>query len=389
MRSLPYMQVLQRIAGSLGEADGLSVEDSVLMITKINLFVRLAWEYYWWPDFMNIEKRMFRPQWNADTEYNGPAINAPVEVFFPMVGQGDYSNNQGAYYQSLQPSAGEVPATYTNGTYVENGAFWALSCSSYAADLWQPDTQYGVNNDSSGQPYQVQNPGDGCFYQCINSHVSGDMFDPSQWGLLTPFVRSIAYDQVDGNGVSLTPLGEVRFIWDRDPTIYRAARPTKFVLRSEFVQVLGCQNVVWVEFRVRPNVYTNTPYESDVAYYESDVAYAAGIQIYDPQTGENWIANQAIEAGQSPSLAPAEWDLVPFPYYFVEYVAQSAYVSLTNREEMAASQGGQPESFTIQQTAGYPFLLIELDKIERQQGQVRQLNVVGGKESQGGWLYRK
>ncbi len=374
MRSSPYKNVLDRLASQLGEADGLSTDDAALITPKLNTFVRMAWEFYWWPDLMAIEKRTFRPGYNAATAYAGPTAGSPVEVFFPQPGYGSYSSDTGSYYQALQPSTGQVPATLTNGAWVENSAYWALSCDSYSADLWQTGKVFAVGD-------QTQNPNDGNYYQCIVPHTAGATFDATKFGLLTAFVRSLDYDQVDGTGNALTSLGEVRFIWDRDPTVVRYAQRQKFRLRPDFIQVLGCQNVVWVEFRLRPAVYTNT-------VFDPTAAYASGIQIYDPATGENWLSNTTTTAGQSPTSTPAKWTKVPFPYAFVEYTALSVYAALTNREEAAASQGGQPENFGIQQTAGFPLLQLELDKIERQQGQTRQLNVVTGKDSMGGWWYR-
>ena len=369
MRRAPYKDVLDRLASYLGEADGLSTEDAVLIAPKVNLFVRLAWEYYWWPDLLAIEKRTFRPAYNLATDYAGPAVDAPVEVFFPMVGSGSFPDNTGDYYQALQPSTGQVPATLTNGAYVENSAYWAACAPSYSAEPWATGKVFAVGD-------QTQNPEDGNYYQCIAAHTADVSFDASQFGLLTPFVRSIAYEQPGE-----TALGELRFIWDRDPEVNRFATRQKFRLRPDFVQVLGTVNVVWLEFRPRPNVYTNT-------VWDAGASYAANRQVYDPATGDNWLSNQATAAGESPTSAPTKWDRVPFPYAFVEYVAQSVYAALVNREENASSQGGQPESFSVQQTAGYPLLVLELDKIERQQGQTRQLNVQTGRASQGGWWYR-
>jgi len=382
MRTAPFSDVLNRLASYLGEADGISGEDATLMTPKINLFTRLAWEYYWWPDVMEIELRTFRVPWGSGTAYAGPSFGQPVEVFFPTVQVGQYAWEQGEYYQALQPSTGQTPATLAGGQYVENGRFWARSCHSYAADLWAAGTSYGVNNDGSGLAYQAQNPGDGQYYQCIQAHTAGATFDGTKWGILTPFVRSLDLDPgtTSNQGAAAAPIGEVRFIWDRDPTVQRFAQRIKFRLRNGFLQVLGNLNVVWVEFRTRPTSYVTTP-------WQGAVGYASGIQFYDAATGNNWVTVTATNAGDTPTSAPAKFALVPWPYIFTEYAAQSVYASLVNREEAAASQGGQPENFGIQQSAGFPLLLAELDKVERQQGQTRQLNVVSGRDARGGWYY--
>lgn len=350
MRTTPYKQVINRLASYLQTADGLSVEDATLSAAKINLFVRLAWEYYWWPDLMLIEKRTFRPAWVSGTTYA-----AGAEVYFT-------TGECGEYYQALTSTS--LPPL-TGG--VLNASAWALCEQSYTATVWATGQGFAVGD-------QTINPNDGEFYQCLTAHTAGATFDASLWGLLTPFVRSLDYEQTDE-----TALGELRFIWDRNPEVHRAAQGVPFRLRADYVQVLGTSNVVWVEFRQRPNTYTN-------AVIASTATYTSGAQIYDPTTGENWLATAMATAGQSPTTNPEKWSLVPFPYYFVEYVAASVYAALTNKESSAQAQ--QPENYTVPLSAGAPFLLAEIDKIERQQGQTRQLNVKSGRPRTGGWNYR-
>jgi len=169
---------------------------------------------------------------------------------------------------------------------------------------------------------------------------------------------------------SETDIGEIKAIWDRDPQTNNYAcrvggRGPDFRLRGGEAHVLGTQNQVWVEFRRRPNVYTGS-------LRMATAAYAAGVTVYDVDTGDYWTANQAVSAGESPTSRPDKWDKVEFPYVLAEFVAQSAYAMLTDREQ---EEG--PENFTIQLSAGWPLLVAELDKIERQQGQTRQLRVVG------------
>jgi hypothetical protein len=447
MRSAPYKQVLDRIASYLGEADGLSADDAVLIAPKLNLFVRLAWEFYWWPDLMVIEQRTFRPSWSATTTYaagtevynpadgnyyqslraanlnNAPTLNGVENSAWWAASAIEYSADDfdsttdyavgaqarnpadGRYYQmfarqaAIQVAGGGAAAA--NGNYVESGTVagrpgyylgdysityagvlglgWVIADASHnilygsASDVATPDLATGwFSTDNTGVPNTTNNP----VPTVTATDQVADISDANYWGLLTPFVRSIDYQQA-----GQTELGEVRFIWDKDPQVNRYAQKQRFRLRETFVQVLGTVNVVYVEYRLRPSTYVNT-------LIDETIPYTAGTQIYDPTTGENWTFNQDALAGYNPTNAPTLFTKVPFPYAFVEYVAQSVYAALTNREEMAASQGGQPESFGIQQTAGYPLLLVEIDKIERQQGQTRQLNVQTGKSSAGGWWYR-
>jgi hypothetical protein len=362
MRTVTYKSVMDRIAGYMGEADGLSAEDQTLAGLKTNFFVRLAWQYYWWPELGAIERRTFRPAWDAGTDYPAPTATAAVEVFLPTVGVGPFVSDNGDYYQALQASTGEAPATLTGGAYVENSAFWAKCQSSYSADVWSERT-YAVGD-------QATNPDNGRAYQCIEAHTGSGAMDLTKFGILTTFVRSLDYEQTDE-----TPLGDVRFIWDRNPeTDPRTAERIPFRLRSAHMQVLGLANVVWVEFRLRPSVFAGA-FRTDAA------TYAATDTRYDTATGDYWTANAAVAAGQSPTTHPTLWDRVEFPEFMAEYVAQSVYAMLTDREQET------PENFAVEDGAGWPLLAAELDRIERQQGQVRQLNVVSGRHRMGGWFY--
>lgn len=340
MRTVTYKSVMDRIAGYMGEADNLHSEDAALASAKINLFLRLGWQHYWWPETMAIEERTLRPKYNSATAYV-----VTNEVFFPADRQ---------YYQALQPVTGQAPALLVNGGYVANAPYWAASAGSYAADDWVTGQAYV--STASG-PSIVRNPDDGLIYQCIVDHTSGVSFDPTKFALLTAFVRSLDYEQTDE-----TPIGLVRFIWDRNPEINRHAQPQKFHTRTGFIQVLGCQNILFPEFQLRVPEFTAT-------IRDDALSYGAGVTLYDPATGDCWTTTEAVSPGESPTTTPSSWSKVEFPYVLAEYVAQSAYAMLTDREQET------PENFSVQMSAGYPLLVQEIDNIERKQGQTRQLNV--------------
>ena len=346
-----YLSVLDRIAGYLGEADGLSTEDKALAGLKVNLCFRLGYEFFFHPAVMAIEARTFRPAYDAAANVAAPTAAVAVERYFPA---------DGNYYQTLvaQTPAAQAPAILSGGSYVENSAYWAKCASSYSGDDHATGTTYAVGRI-------VRNPSDDRFYQCTTAHTSATAApDPTKFGVLTNFIRSLDLAQTGEN-----ELGEVQAIWDADPgtepmaTRVGGGRGPDYRLRATYLQVLGTANQVWVEYRPPCPVFTGAT-RSDTA------TYVSGNERYDTATGDYWIANQAIAAGESPTSAPTKWDRVVFPYYLAEYVAQSAYAMLTNKEQEA------PENFSVQLSAGYPLLLVELDKLERQQGQTRQLNVV-------------
>lgn len=350
MRTVTYLSVLNRIAASLGQYDGLSVEDKGLAELKINLAFRLGYEHFFHPDITEIEERTFRPAYDATENVAAPTATAAVERFFYPTGQ---------YYQTLvaQSPAAEAPATLVDGAYEENSAYWAACQASYSGDDHADATDYAVGDI-------VRNPANRRFYQCHTAHTSASAtLDATKFGILTPFVRSLEYEQA-----GQTPIGECKAIWDKHPHYDLSARRVggrgpDFRARPDFLQVLGTEAIIYPEFRRPCPVFSG-------ATRDDEETYASGEQLYDSATGNFWIANQSIAAGESPTTHPEKWDQVNFPWYLAEYVAQTVYAMLTNQEQET------PENFSVQLTAGYPLLLAELDKVERQQGQTRQLNVV-------------
>lgn len=350
-RRVTYLSVLNRIAAYLGEADGLGTDDKALAEAKVNLCFRLGYEYFFHPAVLEIEPRTFRPAYDATANVAAPTATAAVERYFPA---------DGRYYQTLvaQTPAAQAPATLSGGGYVENSAYWAKSQASYSGSDHATATAYTVGTI-------VRNPVNARFYQCRTAHTSvSATLDPTKFGILTNFVRSLALAQT-GESV----IGEVKAIWDADPQSVPTAqrvgggRGPDYRVRLDYLQVLGVATKVWIEVRPPCPTFSGST-RTDVA------TYASGDQLYDSATGDFWIANQAISAGESPTTQPTKWDRVVFPYYLAEYVAQSAYAMLTNHEQES------PENFSVQLTAGYPLLAAELDNLERQQGQTRQLNVV-------------
>lgn len=339
MRTVTYQSLLDRLAGYLGEADGLNTEDAALANAKINFFARLGWEYFFHPDLTPIERRTFRPAYSA-------AENL-------VAGDERYFIAANAYYVALrdQSPGTQAPATLSGGDYATNLAWWADAEPDPTGDDWATGVEFILGQTT-------RNPDDGLIYQCHTAHTAGASFDATKFGEVTAFVRSIAYEQTDE-----TPLGDVRYIWDRNPEANRCATRLGFRLRTDAVQVLGRVNVCWVEFRLRVPSWTGAV-RSDTA------TYLSGVTVFDAETGDFWTSNAAIAAAESPTTTPAKWDKIEFPYFLSEFVAQSAYAMLTNREEQL------PENFNVQMAAGFPLLAAEIQKIERQQGQTRQLNVV-------------
>lgn len=359
MRRVTYKSVLDRIAGYFGEARGLSAEEAVLCNAKVNLFARLGWRGFWWPELLSVEKRALRPPYNVLglTTYN---LGAEV-----------YDAASGEYFQSLQDgNVGSAPTVQdSGGTWVVNGPLWAACGSSYSGDDYALGTVYAPGDI-------VRYPQDGLYYQCLIAHTAGGLgqgFSTTTFGRLKVFVRSLDFEDVSTVlAGTANVVGDVKTIYVNDPDVYprERHRTLPFVVRGDFVLIGGgfCPNwtpgVFWLEHRLRVPSWSGAT-RTDTA------TYGSGVTVYDTATGDYWTSSASIAAGESPTTTPAKWVRVEFPYILAEFVAQSAYASLTNKEQE------EPENFSVEDAAGYPLLAQELDILERQQGQVRQLRVMG------------
>jgi len=495
MRTVTYKSVIDRIAGYMQEADGITAEDAALANVKINFFVRLAWEAFWWPELMRIEPREL-----DDSVVRTLAYDPPVERRKGLLklANGVQSGAltglklgfqpDGFRLQVLRPYGGLNLRAYPDQTTVSpDGCTFELNAATDSLNYtvaWEAWGTEGVvpatDSDSSRKVgtvalangvqsgtvtglkfgftpavvrLQVMRPAgglnidafpttwtsDGFNFELSGLPDSGDyvlLYEVGAVGLALGPIRqrgavtlasgvrggrlrhlnfgwqpswvSVQVARAGGLNINAYPLpesstadgfefeldgitdstgyvlhyevalpqasslGVVRAIWDRDPRANRYAcrvgggRTSDFRMENGQMRVLGCANPVWVEFRARPNVYTG-------AFRSETATYAAGTEVYDVATGDYWTANQAVAAGESPTSHSYKWDKVEFPYIFAEYVAQSVYAMMTDREQE------QPENFGVQMAAGYPLLLTELDVLERQQGQTRQLRMATGR----------
>lgn len=491
MRTVTYKSVLDRVAGYLQQFDGLSVEDAGLANAKINFLVRLAWEYFWWPELMGMREVTLEPglrrlALEADTRKHKGRVTLSNGAVNGSVSGLDLEFTPGAVLLQIQRPAGglNLRPMLVQETLDADGFSYELDgvTDSDAYELiWEvlppgeADTERGEPPDYAGSKVlgngvqsgsvsglglsftpesvhcQVARPSgllnlsaypdmasvsaDGFRFELDGVTDAAEAYEVhyvlgGAWGQqrgVAKLRRNRSGERLRGLGLNeegsaarawarcqvcrpsgglnlgawpasngfdadgfryelgglpdnddytvcwraggeTRPLGEIKAIWDRDPRRNRYAcrvgggRGPDYRLRTEGAYVLGTANPVWVEYRSRPNVYTG-PVRS------ASGTYAAGATVYDTDTGDYWTARESVSAGESPVSVPAKWGKVEFPYVLSEFVALSAYRMLTQREE-----SGQ-EDFRVSAAEGWPLLQAELAKIERLQGQTRQLRV--------------
>ena len=329
MRKLTFSNVLHGVAQLAGlDRDNLSTNEFKRIRDLADTRLALAWETGEWPDTLLIEKRRFRALWDSTTTY---AQN--TEVYYAV---------EDKYYQSLAGSnTGNLPTDESK---------WADVSESPSGDDWESGKAYVLGD-------RAKYTTDGEHYWCINAHTSSSSITPassSYWTQLIAFNRYLAYEQTDE-----TKIGEFLSLTKKDPRNFSANKEYSFELTALGANVVSDVNTVWVKGRKHRPLLTGDN-------YSADNTYATGVQVYFE--GNFYDANASVAVNESPTTASSKWDLVELPYIFQGYLIRGAYADYlraTGNNELAMPADGDAEAV----------LMIESDKLLRQQGQVKRLNV--------------
>ncbi len=307
MRHVAYQNIIRAAeALFLGTRDDLDAPTDDVLNTHFDRWARQLWEAFFWPEWTVAEQRQFRASWASATTYGAPSATAAVEV---------YHVRSGKYFQSLRGSnTGNEPA---DADGVENSAWWAECQGSYFGNDWATGTVFTVTN---GSATIVRNPADDAFYQCHTAHTAGATFDSTKFGLLTPFRRSLDYEQAGE-----TEIGDVKAIWDRDPRIhFGAACRIEFVLGDK-IYCTGDEGRVWVEFRERAPSWTG-------ADYSATTTYAADAQVYSPTQGDFYKSLVGSNLGNAVTDT-AKWERLDVPYVLQDAITQGILGELLETDE--------------------------------------------------------
>jgi len=171
-----------------------------------------------------------------------------------------------------------------------------------------------------------------------------------------------------------TDAGEIVEVYDKNPRKTTLHSSVGFILYDDgtdsdtnsgkTVTVFTTTTPLFVEYRiVRPELKGDT--------YVSTTAYADTTQAYYPTTGHFYTRkNQGgSETGITPDTT-ADWDKVLMPKIFESYLIRGIYADYlraNGQSDIAAAEDQNAEAI----------IMLEADKIYRQQGQVRRANVFG------------
>ena len=160
-----------------------------------------------------------------------------------------------------------------------------------------------------------------------------------------------------------TTAGEILEVYNKNPRETNTAVPVAWSLyedgTSRYINLRSATTPVYVEHRImRPNL-TGDTYSSTSTYSSGDQVYF-GSQFYD--------ANASVATNESPTSASSLWDVVKIPFIFQAYLIRGTfadYLKSTGNNELSAQADSNAESV----------MMLEADKLYRQQGHVRKLNI--------------
>lgn len=157
--------------------------------------------------------------------------------------------------------------------------------------------------------------------------------------------------------------GEILGVYNKNPRASTKAAAQAWSIYDDgaarYIQLRDTVTPVYVEYRiVRPALKGDT--------YSSTSTYASGDQVY--HGGDFYDANTAVAVNESPATSASKWDVVKIPAIFQNYLIRGCYADqlrATGNNELAIAADRNAESL----------LMMESDKLYRQQGQVRRLDM--------------
>lgn len=316
MRVVTFQSVLNGVAMLMGLSPtrDLNALRAAAFTEYINQRMVEGWKFEYWPEWTVVELRKYRQNFSP-----GEFIEAGDERYFLA---------DGKYYQALQgqASATQLPSILTNGNYIENSSWWALSQQTYTAGDWATGVDYNVGD-------QVRNPDDDQQYQCIAAHTAASSFDFTKFGKLTPFDKYIAYEQPNE-----TRIDDVKGVYRRNPRVAtnNPGALTGFTMLGAggLVATAGAgwgalgfarsdngiqvdwraPSKVFIEFRKAPPVFTTEKWVQGTAYDLGDVVF------YQGDCYRSLVANNT-----SVGIGLPEWELMPMPAILASWVKRAAY----------------------------------------------------------------
>lgn len=200
------------------------------------------------------------------------------------------------YYQCVRAagSTGNDPTTGgPQGTL--NASYWAEAKPAYSQSDggdWSATSSYAIG-DIVLYPVTQQ------YYQCVATPSIGTVpTNTSFWGLLNPFFRYVSKTTNPDGTTRTNELGEIFAVYRKDPrAVYFQSKNIPYSFDSDGMNVLEQVPYVWIDVRLLPPIYTADP--STIPYKFSEVcAYRAAGQMLRVD-GKVDLGNEFLQLGEA------------------------------------------------------------------------------------------
>ena len=332
MEVIKYSDILRGVVSYAQRVySELNADDAEAISVYLDNRLKLIWETYPWPDLVRVEKRYYRPLYAAALTYD-----AGYEVYYPT---------EEKYYQALKQTQGNVPTLTTH---------WAEAKQSYAPATWVTGTAYAVGDTVEYDP-------DGLYYACHTAHTAGANLG-SNWGQIIEFDKYVAWKQSGENEIA-----DVLDVWNTNPRTDNKADQQNFYQSENGVQVINGPNIVHIEYRQLVPRLLHSAWKVGSEYKIDDV-------VRFPATGADFdlykaSSDHTASGTNEPTDDGAPWTLIQIPRDFRSFLAHGAAADLLLADEREQLGG-------VQNSLGEKALNELLGKLERQEKQTKQMNVV-------------
>jgi hypothetical protein len=237
MRTIPFSVLAGKIANQLGwKPAELNEKQFVALRDAVSQALAEIWETTWWRDLKRVQRRQFRPDYDAVVEYG-----AGDEVYYPVAD---------AYFVAIRATTGNAPTTTAGAV---NAAYWAEAKTANAATAYSATTTYAVGNQVAYA---------GTVYQCHTASTGNLPTSTSFWGPVPDFLPNVEWSQSGEE-----PIGRVRRIWTDDPRTNRNALRLEFESTEEGIQLFDLAVTrPWVEYRPRHHVLSGETWDPSLSY---------------------------------------------------------------------------------------------------------------------------
>ncbi len=291
-----------------------TTEEANFFRTFIGTALRQAWEAFDWPEQTITQQEFFAPDYSSTESYSfGDVVYWPTEQkYYQWINDGSSSGEPPTfdedYFFVLGLEDGVTALGLENGESIEvippvgttsggtlNSTYWAEAHPSYSSSSnasWDSNTAYEVGDIVL---YEVTQQ----YYQCFSSALAGTEPTNNQfWGLLNPFFRHVSQiDNPDGTTRS-QELGEIFAVYRNDPRVrIPQTRNVQYGFDEDGLLVLDEIPYVFIEVRLLPPVYLTDP--TTIPYRFSEIcSYRAAGQMLRVD-GKVDLGNEFLQLGES------------------------------------------------------------------------------------------